>query len=103
VKFKSLEGKFLAPSIALVFIGMTVSMLTAYVVSSNAIEKSINDQGSQLSLSIAKDAFGWLKAREGDVMNWSRSKSFISAQQVGFIGKAGKNAASKQMLVHRIS
>ncbi len=72
-------------------------MLVAYIVSANAIEESINEQGTQLSSSIAKDAFTWVNARERDILTWSRTKSFVSAQQKGFIGKAGKSSSNKQM------
>ncbi len=79
MRLSTLKGKFLVPSITLVFLGMILSMLISYYIASRAIQNLINQQVTQLASSMAKDAVSWFNVKDSSMRNWSRTQRFRNA------------------------
>ncbi len=93
----NLRGKFLFPTVALIIVGMGISMLVAYISSTNAVEQTIKDQLSQIVASTAQSLTSWIEEAESDVISWSETPMYAAAMQDSFVGTSARSSASLEL------
>jgi methyl-accepting chemotaxis protein len=89
-----LRGKFLIPTVVLVILGMGLSAYLSYHQASEALSSAVEKQIKQVADTTVEQFDTWLNQRRLEVVNWSKTKTFVSALQDGFVAKAARKAAS---------
>ncbi len=93
----NLREKFLFPLSALIIAGMAVSMLIAYISSTNAVEQTIKDQLSQVVTLTAQSLESWIEEARADVKSWSETPVYATALPDSVVGTSARNVAAVEL------
>ncbi|HAO21207.1 MAG: hypothetical protein BWK80_48465 [Desulfobacteraceae bacterium IS3] len=93
----SLRHKFLMPTIVLMVSGLGISMFVSYLISKDAIEKSIRTQFTQFVDSGTKNLSSWIKITQTDIARWSDQNIVIMALRDTYMGNASRKAANLEL------
>ncbi|MCB1861498.1 MAG: methyl-accepting chemotaxis protein [Gammaproteobacteria bacterium] len=92
-----LLAKLTLPTVALAVIGLGVTTIIGYRMSSEAIESSVYQQQTQAADSIARNARFWIDSRTLEVTGWAGSSIYQKALEDGFLGMTARKAASARL------
>jgi methyl-accepting chemotaxis protein len=93
----SLRNRFLLPTIVLLTLSLSVSTLISYYNASSTLESSTREQMQRISTWTLTLVTTWLGDRKVDVVSWANQKTYGTALQDSFMGKAARQAASAAM------
>ena len=93
----SIKNKFLIPTLALMIIGLGILALVSYTKSKTALQTVLYSQINQITSSTAKVMVTWGRDRALDIKTWSHDKTYSTALQDSFLGKAAQKVASDQL------
>ena len=93
----SLKNRFLLPTMALLILGMGLSMLISYLNARNALKAAIESQITQTAGSLNDTLTSWIVRSQLDLRIWSSMKVYQTAVQETFAGRAAQKAASDEL------
>lgn len=96
-----LKNKFLLPTIALLILGMGISMVISYFNARNTLDAAIKAQITQMAATLNQNLTAWIERSQLDLMVWSAMKVYQTAVQDTFAGKAAQKAASEELATLR--
>ncbi len=94
---QSLKVKLLVPIIILAILGMLISTVISYILSTNAMEAAVRAQLVQITKSIENNVKFWVRDRSIDVASWAEKVVFQKALEDSFVGKAARKSAKLQL------
>jgi len=84
----NLKTIILIPTLILVFVSLTISIIVSYTLSSNALKETINSKLEDVSKSVRCQIDSWIELNESKTANLSSQKVFLSALGDGSIAKS---------------
>ncbi len=93
----SMKSRYLIPTVALIALGMILSVAVSYMMLSRTIEDSIHEQLVRLADSAAKSIAEWVRDRKMDVTVWSQFKLYQIALKDTHVGRNARLSASEDL------
>ncbi|HKJ05121.1 MAG TPA: methyl-accepting chemotaxis protein [Geopsychrobacteraceae bacterium] len=95
---RKLMHKFLFSILTVIVAGMAGLTFFSYSMSKNALQDASEQQVTQVVDSTVQSMSSWIKDRRLDLGNWSQQKSYQSAVQNSFLGKAARKSATRELI-----